>query len=238
MPTTAAMAVLTEAMVSPTEDMVALTVAMEVTEATVVSALTAMARGRLRLLLRLRLTRMPTTEAMEAMADLTEVMVFPTEDMVALMLAMEDTEATVDTALMAMERGRLSLPLLLRPRLMPTTEAMEAMVARTEDMVFPMEDMAALTVATEDTVLMAMARGRLRLPLLRRLRPMLTTEAMEVTVVLMEDTEATGATEAMEDMAALTEATAATATESRGLYQKYWKSNNDHLLLRTQIDNL
>ena len=45
-----------------------------------------------------------------------------------------------------------------------------------------------------------------------------TMEAMEVTVALMEDTEATGAMEVMEAMVALTEAMEATATESRALF--------------------
>ena len=102
----------------------------------------------------------------------------------------------------------------------------------TEDMVALKEAME-YTEASVDTVLMAMARGRLRLSPLRRLMPMPTMEAMEVTVALMEDTEATGAMEVMEALVALTEVMEATATESRGLYQKCWKSKNPHSMLGT-----
>merc|ERR1712212_1173153 len=133
-----------------------------------------MARGRLSLLLLLRLKPIPTM----ALTDTTDV---PTEDMVA-----------TDVATMARERPRLPL----RPRLMLTTAtvtdaAMEATAALTDSLHTvatdaSTEDMVATDVATT-------ARGRPRLHLRLRLRLMLTTatvtdaatEAMDVLMVFL-----------------------------------------------------
>merc|ERR1719239_1741469 len=189
-----------------------------------------MARGRLSLLLLLRLKPIPTmaltdtvdfpTEATDVLTDslLTVATDVPTEDMVA-----------TDVATMARERPRLPL----RPRLMLTTAtvtdaAMEATAALTDSLHTvatdaSTEDMVATDVATT-------ARGRPRL--LLRLRLMLTTatvtdaatEAMDVLTVfllmvvmaaLTGDMEATdaataAATEATEATAAHMEATVAT----------------------------
>merc|ERR1711872_660337 len=116
-----------------------LTVAMDVlTEDMEATDVATMARGRLRLLPRLR--PIPTMALTDTVDFLTVVMAALTEDM----------EAT-DVATMA--RGRLRL--FLRPRLLTDTAmaaAMEATAAPTEDMVAtgPMAAMAALTgMATE-----------------------------------------------------------------------------------------
>merc|ERR1719239_1594253 len=174
-----------------------------------------MARGRLSLLLLLRLKPIPTmaltdtvdfpTEATDVLTDslLTVATDVPTEDMVA-----------TDVATMARERPRLPL----RPRLMLTTAtvtdaAMEATAALTESLHTvatdaSTEDMVATDVATT-------ARGRprlllrLRLPLrLRLLTDTATAAATEATAAHMEATVATGP---MVATAALT----VMATESR-----------------------
>merc|ERR1719167_140882 len=140
-----AMGVLTDSLLTVATD--ALT---EDTEATDVAI---MARGRLRLLLRLR--PIPTMALTDTVDVLTEAMGILTVFLLMVVMAAltEDTEAT-DVATTA--RGRLRL--LLRPRLLTDTvmaaalEAMEATAAPTEDMVGTglMVAMAALTgMATE-----------------------------------------------------------------------------------------
>merc|ERR1712071_359886 len=134
MEATEAMDVLTVSLLTdaPTEDMVATDVAT-------------MARGRLRLLLRLRLMLTTATgmdAAMEATDDLTDSLL--TLAMDALTEAMEATDVATTA------RGRLRL--LLWPRLLTDTAAMEATADPTEDTVAPgpMAAMAALTdMATE-----------------------------------------------------------------------------------------
>merc|ERR1719483_1544809 len=135
---------LTEATDAPTEDMVATDVAT-------------MARGRLRLLLRLRLM-LTTATGMDAAMEATDVLTdsLLTEATDALT---EDTEAT-DVATTA--RGRLML--LLRLRLMLTTAltdaAMEATGVLTDSLLTVAMD--ALTEAMEATDVATTARGRLR----------------------------------------------------------------------------
>merc|ERR1711874_358823 len=116
-----------------------LTVAMDVlTEDMEATDVATMARGRLRLLPRLRpIPTMALTDTVDFLTEVTDVL---TEAMAALT---EDMEAT-DVATMA--RGRLRL--LLRPRLLTDTATAAAM----EDMVAtgPMAAMATLTgMATE-----------------------------------------------------------------------------------------
>merc|ERR1712055_419284 len=173
---------LTVATDAHTEDMVATDVATT-------------ARGRLRLLLRLRLL----TDTVDFPMDvLTEAMDVP---MVFLLTVATDahTEDMVATDVATTARGRLRL--LLRLRLLADTDTdtdflMEATDVHTEATDFLMvatdalsEDMVATDVAT-------MARGRLRL--LLRLRLLTDTamvaamEAMEATATPMEDMVATG----------------------------------------------
>merc|ERR1719327_1177800 len=169
-----------------------------------------MARGRLRLLLRLKLMLTTATVmdvAMEAMGVLTDSLLTVATDALT-----EDMVAT-DVAIMA--RGRLRLLLRLKP--IPTMALTDTVDFLTEAMdvltVFLlMVVMAALTEDTEATDVATMARGRLRL----LLRPRLLTdtamaaamEAMEATAAPTEDMVATGL---MAAMAALT----GMATESR-----------------------
>merc|ERR1712212_1220004 len=176
---------------APTEDTVATLVATGPMEAT-------MARGRLSLLLLLRLKPIPTmaltdtvdfpTEATDALTEATGVLTdslltvatdVPTEDMVA-----------TDVATTGRERPRL----LLRPRLMLTTAtvtdaAMEATAALTDSL-----HTVATDVPTEDMVATDVAiTARERPRLLLRLRLMLTTvtvtdaatEAMDVLTVFL-----------------------------------------------------
>merc|ERR1719175_391406 len=128
-----------------------LTVATDaLTEDTEAMDVATMARGRLRLLLRLRpIPTMALTDTVDFLTEATDVLtVFLL--MVVMVALTEDTEAT-DVATMA--RGRLRL--LLRPRLFTDAvmaAAMEATAAPTEDMVGTglMVAMAALTgMATE-----------------------------------------------------------------------------------------
>merc|ERR1711872_538495 len=128
-----------------------LTVAMDVlTEDMEATDVATMARGRLRLLPRLR--PIPTMALTDTVDFLTEAMDVLTVFLLMVVMAAltEDMEAT-DVATMA--RGRLRL--FLRPRLLTDTAmaaAMEATAAPTEDMVAtgPMAAMAALTgMATE-----------------------------------------------------------------------------------------
>merc|ERR1719447_1347979 len=139
------MDVLTDSLLTVATD--ALTEDMEATD------VATMARGRLRLLLRLKL--MLTMALTDTVDFLTEAMNVLTVFLLMVVMAAltEDTEA-MDVATMA--RGRLRL--LLRLRLLTDTamaaamEAMEATAAPTEDMVAtgPMAAMAALTgMATE-----------------------------------------------------------------------------------------
>merc|ERR1719239_952103 len=197
---------------------------MEATVATLVATgpmEATMERGRLSLLLLLRLKPIPTmaltdtvdfpTEATDALMEATGVLTdslltvatdVPTEDMVA-----------TDVATTVRERPRL----LLRPRLMLTTAtvtdaALEATAALTDSL-----HTVATDVPTEDMVATDVAiTARERPRLLLRLRLMLTTvtvtdaatEAMEATAAHMEATVATGP---MVATAALT----VMATESR-----------------------
>merc|ERR1712037_658729 len=177
---------------APMEDMVATDVATT-------------ARGRLRLLLRLRLLMVTDTdflmEVMDAHTEATDFLMAPTD------APMEDMVA-MDVATTA--RGRLRLLL----RLLTDTDTdflMEVMGAHTEATDFlmaaptdaPMEDMVATDVATT-------ARGRLRLRLLLRLLTDTVMAApMEAMVAPMEDTVAMAGP--MAAMVALT----GMATESR-----------------------
>merc|ERR1712192_230174 len=117
-----------------------------------------------------------------------------------------DTTATARGPL----RLRLSPPLPLRPRLIPTTDttAMDTTVLDTAaptDTVLDTTDtpVSATTEDTTDTVLATTARGPLRpsppLPLRPRLIPTTDTTAMDTTVLdtaVPTDTEDTTATEA------------------------------------------
>merc|ERR1712212_884059 len=148
---------------APTEDTVATLVATGPMEAT-------MARGRLSLLLLLRLKPIPTmaltdtvdfpTEATDVLTDslLTVATDVPTEDMVA-----------TDVATMARERPRLPL----RPRLMLTTAtvtdaAMEATAALTDSLHTVATDASTADMVATDVA--TTARGRPRLHLRLRLR--------------------------------------------------------------------
>jgi len=125
--TDTAMAVAMEATAAP---MVFLTAATDaLTEDTVATDVATMARGKLRLLLRLRLlTDTAMAAAMEAMvAPMVFLLTVATEDTVATDALTEDMVAT-DVATMAREKLRL----LLRLRLLTDTAmavAMEAMAA-------------------------------------------------------------------------------------------------------------
>merc|ERR1719339_117003 len=148
-----------------------------------------MARGRLSLLLLLRLKPILTMA-------LTDTVDFPTEATDALTEAtgvLTDSLVTVATDVVTTERGRLR-PLL---RLMLTTATVTD--AATVVMDALTEDMEATDVATT-------VRGRLRLPLRLRLRTDTATdaatEAMEATAAPMEAMVATGPTAATD---ALTE---------------------------------
>merc|ERR1712216_968880 len=144
-------------------------------------------------------------------------MPIPTTD-TATVLATPDTNTVSDTSdtadTTATARGplrlRLSPPLPLRPRLIPTTDttAMDTTVLDTDvptDTVMGTTDtpVLATTEDTTDTVLVTTARGPLRpsppLPLRPRLIPTTDTTAMDTTVsdtAVPTDTEATTATEA------------------------------------------
>merc|ERR1719370_564371 len=154
------------------------------------------ARGRLRLLLRLRLLMVTDTdflmEVMDAHTEATDFLMAPTD------APMEDMVA-MDVATTA--RGRLRL--LLRLRLLTDTDTdflMEVMGAHTEATDFLMEVMGAHTEATvflmvaptEDMVatdVATTARGRLRLLLrLRLLMDTVMAAPMEAMVAPMEDT--------------------------------------------------
>merc|ERR1712055_403380 len=188
---------------APMEDMVATDVATT-------------ARGRLRLLLRLRLLTVTDTdflmEVMDAHTEATDFLMAPTD------APMEDMVAT-DVATTA--RGRLRLRLLLRLTLLTDTDTdflMEVMDAHTEATVFlmvaPSEDMVATDVATT-------ARGRLRLFLrLRLLTDTVMAAPMEVMVAPMEDTVAMAGP--MAAMVALT----GMATESRQQPEQQHHMNN------------
>merc|ERR1712212_806374 len=181
---------------APTEDTVATLVATGPMEAT-------MARGRLSLLLLLRLKPIPTmaltdtvdfpTEATDALSEATGVLTdslltvatdVPTEDMVA-----------TDVATTARERPRLPL----RLRLMLTTDTVTDAATEVTGSLHTvatdasMEDMVATDVVTTE-------RGRLRLPLRLRLHTDTATdaapEAMEATAAPMEAMVATGPTAA------------------------------------------
>merc|ERR1712168_662912 len=143
------MDVLTEAM-----DVLTVSVLTEDMEATDVAT---MARGRLRLLPRLRpIPTMALTDTVDFLTEATDVLTEAMDVLTVFLLMVvmaaltEDMEAT-DVATTA--RGRLRL--LLRPRLLTDTAmaaAMEATAAPTEDTVAtgPMAAMAALTgMATE-----------------------------------------------------------------------------------------
>merc|ERR1712212_362856 len=128
-----------------------LTVAMDVlTEDMEATDVATMARGRLRLLPRLRpIPTMALTDTVDFLTEVTDVLTEAMDVLTVFLLMVvmaaltEDMEAT-DVATMA--RGRLRL--FLRPRLLTDT----AMAAPTEDMVAtgPMAAMAALTgMATE-----------------------------------------------------------------------------------------
>merc|ERR1712055_1235371 len=129
-----------------------------------------MARGRLSLLLLLRLKPIPTMA-------LTDTVDFPTEDMVA-----------TDVATTARERPRLPL----RPRLMLTTVTdadMEATAALTDSLHTVATDVSTEAMVATDVAITARGRPRLLL----RLRLMLTTatvtdaatEAMDVLMVFL-----------------------------------------------------
>merc|ERR1712212_491782 len=178
---------------APTEDTVATLVATGPMEAT-------MARGRLSLLLLLRLKPIPTmaltdtvdfpTEATDALTEATDVLTdslltvatdVPTEDMVA-----------TDVATMARERPRLPL----RPRLMLTTATVTDAAMEATDVLTDSLHTVATDASTEDMVatdVATTARGRPRLLLRLRLRLMLTTatvtdaatEAMDVLMVFL-----------------------------------------------------
>merc|ERR1719464_1133233 len=97
-------------------------------------------------------------------------------------------------------RLRLSPPLPLRPRLIPTTDT-TAMDTTVLDMDVPTDTVLDTTEDTTDTVLDTTARGPLRLspppPLRPRLIPTTDTTAMDTTVLdtaVPTDTEATTAT--------------------------------------------
>merc|ERR1711990_1215371 len=114
-----------------------LTVAMDVlTEDMEATDVATMARGRLRLLPRLRpIPTMALTDTVDFLTEVTDVLTEATVFLLMVVMAAltEDMEAT-DVATMA--RGRLRL--LLRPRLLTDTAmaaAMEATAAPTEDMV-------------------------------------------------------------------------------------------------------
>merc|ERR1719397_1650078 len=155
---------------------------MEATVATLVATgpmEATMARGRLSLLLLLRLKPIPTMALTDTVAFPTVATDVPTEDMVA-----------TDVATMARERPRLPL----RPRLMLTTAtvtdaAMEATAALTDSLHTVASD--AFTADMVATDVATTARGRPRL--LLRLRLMLTTatvtdaatEAMDVLTVFL-----------------------------------------------------
>merc|ERR1719370_1311816 len=184
-----------------------------------------MARGRLSLLLLLRLKPIPTmaltdtvdfpTEATDALTEATDILTdslltvatdVPTEATVATLVATGPMEAT-------MARGRLSLLLLLRLKPIPT-------MALTDTVDFPTEATDALTeatgvltdspltvatdVPTEDMVatdVVTTARERPRLPL--RLRLMLTTATVTDAATEVTGSLHTVATDAsMEDMVA------------------------------------
>merc|ERR1711934_877069 len=172
-PATATAMATESAMDAPMEDMVATDVATT-------------ARGRLRLLLRLRLLTVTDTdflmEVMDAHTEATDFLMAPTD------APMEDMVA-MDVATTA--RGRLGLLL----RLLTVTDTdflMEVMGAHTEATDFlmaaptdaPMEDMVATDVATT-------ARGRPRLRLLLRLTLLTDTDTDFLMEVMDAHTEAT-----------------------------------------------
>merc|ERR1719447_1839602 len=203
---------LTEATDAPTEDMVATDVATS-------------ARGKLRLLLRLKLMLTTATVmdvAMEVTGVLTDSLLTVATDALT-----EDMEAT---GVATMARGRLRLLLRLRP--IPTmaltdmvdflTEAMDVLSVFLLTVV-----MAALTEDMEATDVATTARGRLRL----LLRPRLLTDtamdaALEAMVATAAPTEDMVGTGLMAAMAALT----GMATESRQQPEHQHYMNNLELV--------
>merc|ERR1712212_282443 len=203
---------------APTEDTVATLVATGPMEAT-------MARGRLSLLLLLRLKLIPTmaltdtvdfpTEATDALTEATGVLTdspltvatdVPTEDMVATDAATEVTGSLHTVATDASMEDMVATDVVttergrLRPllRLMLTTATVTAAATEAMDVLtvfLLMVVMAALTEDMEATDVATTERGRLMLPLRLRLRT---------------DTATDAATEAMEATAAPMEAMVAT----------------------------
>merc|ERR1712192_193385 len=139
--------------------------------------------------------------------DTATVLATPDTTVLATPDTVSDTSDTADTT--ATARGplrlRLSPPLSLRPRLIPTTDTTVLDTDVPTDTVLDTTDtpVSATTEDTTDTVLVTTARGPLRpsppLPLRPRLIPTTDTTAMDTTVldtVVPTDTEATTATAA------------------------------------------